>query len=97
MTNKKYGNKTAKELDNYMKNYKIPQWPNYFGKMAPAIDFVRNYATMHAKALKESDQFFHCKANYEAAKRGDYGYKTAKNLTFYKELIDKVFKISFVK
>ena len=41
--------------------------------MAPAIDFARNYATMHTKGLKESDQFFHCKANYEATTEAKQG------------------------
>lgn len=92
MPKTKYGDKTAKELDNYMKNYKIPQWPNYFGKMAPAIDFARNYATMHTKGLKESDQFFHCKANYEATTGAKQGEQTAQKLSNLRENFDRYIK-----
>ena len=72
--NDKYGAATAKALDNYLKDYKIPKWPNYFGPVAPVIDFGRNYIDMHKKNLDPSDKFFHCKANYEAASRDGYVY-----------------------
>ena len=60
--------------------------------MAPVIDFARNYATMHTKALKESDQFFHCKANYEATTRGKHGERTAKKLSNLRENFDRYVK-----
>ena len=52
-------------------------------------DLGKNYREMTNHKFKYMDDYHHCKANYEATKQGDYGYKTAKNLTFYKELIDK--------
>ncbi len=52
-------------------------------------DLGKNYREMTNHKFKYMDDYHHCKANYEAIKRGDYGYKTAKNLMFYKELIDK--------
>ena len=52
-------------------------------------DLGKNYREMTNHKFKYMDDYHHCKANYEATKRGDYGYKTAKNLMFYKELIDK--------
>ena len=46
-------------------------------------DLGKNYREMTNHKFKYMDDYHHCKANYEATKRGDYGYKTAKNLTFY--------------
>lgn len=88
----KYGDKTAKALDNYIKDYKIPEWPSYFGKAAPVIDFARNYATMLKKDLEMSDKFFHCKANYEATSRGQYGEKMAQKLSNLREYLDRNIK-----
>lgn len=88
----RYGDKTQKELENYLDNYTIPKWPNYFGPLAPAIDFARNYATMHTKNLDPSDKFFHCKANYEASTRGYYGSAVAKEISDRREIIDQKVK-----
>ena len=52
-------------------------------------DLGKNYREMTNHKFKYMDDYHHCKSNYDATKRGDYGYKSAKNLTFYKELIDK--------
>ena len=43
---------------------------------------------MKNMALKESDPFFHCKGNYEAASRGMLGAITAAELDYLKELKD---------
>ena len=92
MVKSKYGDKTAEALDNYMKDYKIPKWPDYLGPLAPATDFARNYAIMRTKNLDASDKFFHCKANYEASTRGKYGGAMAKELSDIREKIDKKVK-----
>ena len=57
MTNKKYGDKTAKELDNYMKNYKIPKGKTRTGLVAPIYDMTRNYNTIRQimKRSKEAE------------------------------------------
>ena len=86
--NEEYGKKTAQELDKYVENYKIPDWPNYFGPAAPVIDFARNYSEMLRKNLDPSDKFFHCKANYEAASRGKNGEDIATTLGRLRETID---------
>ena len=42
--------------------------------------------------LKESDSFFHCKANYEAASRGAYGALAAGMLSVGREISDAILK-----
>lgn len=84
----KYGDKTAKELDNYLKNYKPVLGKTRTGLVAPINDMFRNYNTMKKMKLKESDPFFHCKANYEAATRGSYGGFIADKLGVVKEIWD---------
>ena len=43
------------------------------GLLAPFKDLKRNYDTMKKDNYDGNDKFFHCKANYEAAKRGKWG------------------------
>ena len=52
-------------------------------------ELVKNYAEMKNHKFKYMDDYHHCKANYDATKYGIYGYQTAADLSFYKELIDK--------
>ena len=54
----KYGDKTAKELDIYLKNYQPEQGKTRTGLVAPAKDMFRNYNTMKEMKLKESDSLF---------------------------------------
>jgi len=85
----KYGDKTAKKLDNYLSNYTMPKGTTRTGLAAPAKDMFRNYNTMKNMELKESDSFFHCKANYEATKRGGlYGAAIANVVDTGKEVKD---------
>ena len=60
--------------------------------MAPIYDFVRNYQAMEDLKLKESDKFFHCKANYEAASRGAYGALIAGLISVGREITDELRK-----
>ena len=92
MPKTKYGDKTAKVLDNYIKDYSVPKWPEYFGKAAPVVDFARNYITMKQKNLNPSDKFFHCKANYDATTRGPHGEMIAKKMSNLREAIDRKIK-----
>lgn len=57
----RYGDKTQKELDNYIKDYKLPVGRVRTGLVAPIKDLSRNYFTMKEKQLDPSDHFFHCK------------------------------------
>ena len=68
-----YGDATAKELDNYIKDYQYPKGKVRSGLVAPVKDLWRNFNKMNELELKTSDTFFHCKAHYEAASRGKYG------------------------
>jgi hypothetical protein len=87
----RYGDKTAKKLDNYLQNYTIPVGKTKTGLAAPAKDMFRNYDTMKNMKLKESDPFFHCKANYEATKRGGlYGLAVANVIDTGKEIKDLI-------
>ncbi|MCM1324652.1 MAG: hypothetical protein NC218_11065 [Acetobacter sp.] len=51
-------------------------------------DLYRNYKDMKQDNTVGSDDYFHCKANFEAAKRGKYGEKTAELLGNAKERVD---------
>ena len=92
MPKSKYGDKTAKALDNYIKDYKMPTGRTRTGLVAPYHDFKRNKDTMKNMQLKESDPFFHCKANYEAASRGVYGALAAGALSVGREVSDALIK-----
>ena len=83
-----YGNATAKALDNYIKDYQYRTGTVCSGLVAPINDMIRNYDTMKDMELKESDPFFHCKANYEAASRGIYGTAVANAIDLGKEARD---------
>lgn len=91
-THSQYGDATAKELDNYIKDYKLPKGKTRTGLIAPIHDLARNYFIMKEKGLDPSDHFFHCKANYEAASRGEYGATVARELGYLKEIIDQKLK-----
>ena len=72
-----------------MKNYKTVFGKTRTGLVAPVKDMFRNYNTMKEMKLKESDPFFHCKANYEATKRsGVYGAGVANIIDAGKEMKD---------
>ena len=51
-------------------------------------DMARNYFDMKKDKTIGGDDYFHCKANFEASQRGDYGEKTAKALGDAKERFD---------
>jgi len=83
-----YGDATARNLDNYLKEYKMPKDNVKTGLMAPFYDLKRNHDDMKKMKLRESDPFFHCKGNYEAASRGVYGGAAAYALDLLKEIKD---------
>lgn len=69
-----WGKKTEKHLNNYLKKDKSSfSQENEFWFTAPFKDFDRNFAAMKKDRSIGNDKFFHCKANYEAAKRGKWG------------------------
>ena len=88
----RYGDKTAKALDNYLKGYKIPKGTTHTGLLAPLKDLQRNYKTMKTLNLDPSDHFFHCKANYEATSRGRYGAAVAAGGGYLREIADTLIK-----
>ena len=71
-----------------MKNYKPVLGKTRTGLVAPVKDLKRNHTLMKEMKLRESDPFFHCKANYEAATRGSYGSFVADKLGVVKEIWD---------
>lgn len=89
--NSTWGNKTKKVLDNYVKDYNNYPGKTNTGIMAPYKDMVRNFGDMNRLGLEGADKFFHCKGNYEAAKRGAWGKTVATTMSLAKELKD-VFK-----
>ena len=82
-----WGNKTAEALNNYL----LSRDNNYPGEVntgivAPFKDMLKNYNEMRDINLLEADNFFHCKANYEAAKRGLWGELVSKSLSLGREI-----------
>lgn len=74
-------------------NEKLSRTRNYPGKtrtglIAPINDFVNNFRDMQDSNIQGQDKYFHCKANYQAAKRGEYGSDVATVLSFAKEVYD---------
>lgn len=56
--------------------------------MGAVSDLSRNYWDMKRDNTVGGDNYFHCKANYEAAQRGKYGTLTAQILGNQKDAID---------
>ncbi|WP_329841938.1 RHS repeat-associated core domain-containing protein [Stenotrophomonas sepilia] len=52
-------------------------------------DFVRNYIDMRLANTKLQDKYFHCKANCEAAQRGQGGKAAACNMSNAREIFDQ--------
>lgn len=53
-----------------------------------AMDMASEYFKMKNHGYQKLDDYHHCKANYNAAARGPYGYNTAKTLGDAKEEFD---------
>ncbi len=53
-----------------------------------AMDMASEYFKMKNHGYKNLDDYHHCKANFNAAARGPYGYNTAKTLGDAKEQFD---------
>ena len=77
----KPGGPTEKTL-----NDKTSFWDNPI--TGPVYDFINNYND--SKENKNADKYFHCKANYQAAKRGEYGSMLATMGSLGKEIFDLV-------
>ena len=59
-------------------NQSMPKQQNPIRQVSGAIaDMTRNYFDMKRDGTIGADDYFHCKANYEAADRGDFGRTTA--------------------
>lgn len=64
-------------------------------QMLAAYDMTKNYFDMKRDNTKKADDYFHCKANYEATKRGKYGENFASKWGDRKELVDLFRNILF--
>ncbi len=52
----------------------VDSWTSPFGQRYNAnLDLAKNYFAMKLDKTKRADDYFHCKANYEATQRGPYG------------------------
>lgn len=86
-TDPNWGQQTAAKLDEYMQNYNSYPGVTYTGVAAPFHDMWRNYKTMtDEQKWTGGDNFFHCKANYEAAKRGPWGELVGKATSVGREM-----------
>ena len=86
-TDPNWGLQTAAKLDEYMQNYNSYPGVTHTGIAAPFHDMWRNYKTMtDEQNWTGGDNFFHCKANYEAAKRGPWGEMVGKAISTGREI-----------
>ena len=83
-----WGDKTKAILDDYLDNYDNYPGKTRSGIKAPYNDMKRNFDTMKNLGLIGGDKFFHCKANYEASKRGTWGDAVSKVISTTKEIKD---------
>lgn len=74
-------------------NDKLEKSDGYLSQaMGATKDFIRNRDHMKEANTIGADKYFHCKANYEATKRGNTGYLTSHALSLGRELYGKVIK-----
>lgn len=85
-----WGDKTKKVLDVYLNSDHSYPGNIRSGIVAPYNDMVRNFNDMNKLGLKGADKFFHCKGNYEAAKRGAWGRVIATSMSAVKEAKDLI-------
>ena len=70
-------------------NQSMPKQQNPIRQVVGAVsDMARNYFDMKRDSTVGNDDYFHCKANYEAADRGDWGRSIAQWLGDKKEDFD---------
>ncbi|MBO6288951.1 MAG: hypothetical protein J6N45_01315 [Alphaproteobacteria bacterium] len=90
-TDPNWGQQTAAKLDEYMQNYNSYPGVTHTGVAAPFHDMWRNYKTMtDEQSWTGGDNFFHCKANYEAAKRGPWGEIVGKTVSAGREILGQL-------
>lgn len=81
-----WGRKTETHLNEYLKKDKsVYPGKTRTGLIAPFKDFSRNKDAMELDGRIGNDKFFHCKANYEAAKRGKWGEFVGKAMSAARE------------
>lgn len=81
-----WGKKTEAHLNEYLKKDKfVYPGKTRTGLLAPFKDLKRNYDAMKKDNYDGNDKFFHCKANYEAAKRGKWGEFVGKAMSAMRE------------
>jgi len=88
-------NATKQELNNLLQNqntvtqFSISKQTTPIEQIIGAVqDLSRNYFDMKKDRTIGADDYFHCKANYEAAQRGKYGALAAQILGDEKEIFD---------
>ncbi len=81
-----WGKKTESHLNEYLKKEKsVYPGKTRTGLLAPFKDFIRNKEAMKTDGRIGNDKFFHCRANYEAAKRGRWGEFVGKTMSVVRE------------
>ena len=80
---------TAMPKNQEQNNIQLIQKQNPLQQIVGAIgDMIRNYIDMKRDNTIKGDDYFHCKANYEAAQRGRIGENIAEKLGNAKEEFD---------
>jgi hypothetical protein len=75
----------------FLRNYNDMRWANWssiYGQVSGI--FLRNYNDMRRANWRNSDRYFHCKANCQAAQLGPLGVAAAEVLSNTREFFDQV-------
>jgi hypothetical protein len=73
-------------------NDKYESAVDYAKGLGGFLDFGKNYLNMRIAETIDADKYFHCKANYEATRRGNFSESLAKDLSNIRESIGQKIK-----
>lgn len=79
----------ASETGNFNRRNLLEETNEVVRQASGAVkDMSDEYWLMHSHKYQKLDDYYHCKANYKAAKRGEYGERVAEALGNEKEYFD---------
>jgi RHS repeat-associated protein len=87
-----YGYARGRPATSVDRDGRFIRWDLWGQGAGGATDMVRNYYDMRDANWRDSDKYFHCKANCEAARRGRGGRMAACMLSDGREWFDQVVK-----
>lgn len=73
-------------------NDRLESAVDYTKGLGGFFDLGKNYIDMRTANTKNADKYFHCKANYESTRRGNFGESLAKGLSNMREAFGQKIK-----